>query len=444
MTTVSNANWAMPNCNYGMSMFNSPINSYVPPMQNSTFGYGFAPIGTGSSSETYEQALARQRRQEEAEFQKNKREYEARKAQEEQAKLLEEMKKESSDIFPELTAEEEEILLKYLEKTNKSYNKQFSQDATESVVGIAGVAAATGVVSWVGNHTGATTLLSNWASSAGARITNITPNCVKTACSSVGKGASWVAEHSGAARLNSGLNAAGYGEVAARASEMSTKAANASGTFSKAATTVGAKTANFSHKALSKVAKLGPVVEAGKVVYEDWGDLKTAYKAGGKSAVKQTAQTAVKAGAAAAGFWAGAKGGAALGATIGSFLGPVGGAVGGFIGGLVGGIAGAWGGKKLAQKCVGEDEGERLKREQMAKEAQEKAAAEQAEKMESYNLMLMDALTYAQTDAELDEATATVLAKLQGRLDGSGTMTVEEQAVAAVQAQAQEQQQAQA
>ena len=58
--------------------------------------------------------------------------------------------------------------------------------------------------------------------------------------------------------------------------------------------------------------------------------------------------------------------------------------------------------------------------------------------------MLMDALTYAQTDEELDEATAAVLAKLQGRLDGSGTMTVEEQAVAAVQAQAQEQQQAQA
>ena len=55
MTTLSTANWAMPNYSYGKNTFNLPINSYVSPMPNSAFGCGFAPIGTGSSSETYEQ-----------------------------------------------------------------------------------------------------------------------------------------------------------------------------------------------------------------------------------------------------------------------------------------------------------------------------------------------------------------------------------------------------
>ena len=431
--------------NYG-TFNNATFGAFNSPMMGGTsaFGFGFSGITAGASTDSYEKTLERQRKKQEAEMQKHKQELEAREAQKEQEKLMAEMKKEASDIFPELTAEEEEILFKYLEKTNKSYNKQFTQDATESVVGIAGVATAVGVISWVGEHSHATEVLARGASSVGQGISNITPGCIKTACSSVGNGATWLAEHTGVSTINNTLNTMGYGRVAECAKEMSAEAANATGKFAKVATKVGAKTANFCNGALSKVAKLGPVVEAGKVVYEDWDDLNIAYKAGGKSAVKQTAQTGAKAGAAAAGFWAGAKGGAALGATVGGFLGPVGATVGGFIGGLVGGIAGAWGGKKLAQACVGENEGARLKREQMAKEAQEKAAAEQAKKMESYNLMLMDALTYAQTDEELDEATAIVLAKLQGRLDGSGTMTVEEQAVAAVQAQAQEQQQAQA
>jgi hydroxyethylthiazole kinase-like sugar kinase family protein len=92
--------------------------------------------------------------------------------------------------------------------------------------------------------------------------------------------------------------------------------------------------------------------------------------------------------------------------------------VGNIVGGVVGTVIGAVGafiGKWCARKAVGENVGARLKREQMEKEAQQKAAEEQAQKMESYNVMLMDALTYAQTDEELDEATASVLAKIQGR-----------------------------
>ena len=88
MTTISSASWAMPNYSYGTNTFNSPINSYVSPMPNSAFGYGFASNGAGTSSETYEQALARQRRQEEAEFQRAKRENEAREAQAEQERLV--------------------------------------------------------------------------------------------------------------------------------------------------------------------------------------------------------------------------------------------------------------------------------------------------------------------------------------------------------------------
>lgn len=397
--------------NYGMISWGYPMMSYPQTFNGSAFGFGFPSSGT-SSADSYGTTLERMRKQEEAEYQKRLREAEAREAQEAQEKLMEEMKKEASDAFPELNADEEKILLAYLEKVNKSYNKQVTQDGMETAVGITGTAAALGALSWFGEHSGATAALSKGATWAA----NITPTCVSNACTSVGNGVSWVAQHTGATSLNTAINSAGYGRVATAASEMTAKAATtaaseSSSMLAKAATSVGAKTTNFCNGALQKVAKLGPVVEAGKVVYEDWGDLKTAYKAGGKSAVKQTAQTAVKAGAAAVGFWAGAKGGAALGATIGSFLGPVGTAVGGFLGGLIGGIVGSWGAKKLAQKCVGKDEGERLKHLEM-----EKAAAEKQAKIESYqNDMLMEALTYAQTDEEIDEETAMVLAKLQGR-----------------------------
>ena len=44
MTTVSSVNCAMSNYGYGMNTFNSPINSYVSPMQNSAFGFGDDPV----------------------------------------------------------------------------------------------------------------------------------------------------------------------------------------------------------------------------------------------------------------------------------------------------------------------------------------------------------------------------------------------------------------
>ena len=352
MTTANSVSWAMPNYSYGMNTFNSPINSYVSPMQNSAFGFGFAPIGTGSSSETYEQALARQRREEEAEFQKNKREYEARKAQEEQAKLLEEMKKESSDIFPELNAEEEEILLKYLEKVSTSKGTRFKENAISSALPAAG---AVGLKATI-----------NGANALTKRVGNLA--------------------------------------IKARGSANSTVAKAAEATINGAAKTSNALTGTA--KVVGKWA--GPVLEAGMVVYEDWDDLKYTYKHGSTSdKVKQTAQTVGVAGAAAGGFAAGA----AIGSAIFPGVGTVAGAIIGGICGAVGAFLGKWGARKLC----GENVGAKLKREQMAKEAQEKAAAEQAKKMESYNLMLMDALTYAQTDEEIDEATAAVLAKLQGR-----------------------------
>ena len=58
-----------------------------------------------------------------------------------------------------------------------------------------------------------------------------------------------------------------------------------------------------------------------------------------------------------------------------------------------------------------ETEEEWVKLEEIFKQFTE----EQAQKIESYNVMLMDALAYSQTDEELDEATASVLAKIQGR-----------------------------
>lgn len=399
--------------NYGMN-FGFPTSMGInQPFGGSAFGFGFTPMGPSTSSATNAERI---RKQEEAEYQKRLREAEARKVQEEQEKLMEEMRKESSDAFPELTAEEEKVLLAYLEKVNKSYNKQVTQEGMESVAGITGTAAAIGTLSWIGEHSGATAAISKGATWVGNGISSVTPNWVSNSASAISNGTSWVAQHSGATGLNNALTSIGTERVATAAADMTTKAtqtaaSSSSSMLAKAATSAGAKTANFCNGALQKAAKLGPVVEAGKVVYEDWGDLKTAYKAGGKSAVKQTAQTGVKAGAAAVGFWAGCKGGAALGATIGSCLGPVGTAVGGFLGGLIGGIAGSWGAKKLAQKCVGEDEGERLKRLEM-----EKAAAEKQAQIEEYqNDMIMEALTFAQTDEEINQETAMVLAKLQGR-----------------------------
>lgn len=319
MTTVSSVNCAMSNYGYGMNTFNSPINSYVSPMQNSAFGFGFA---TGSSSETYEQALARQRREEEAEFQKNKREYEARKAQEEQAKLLEEMKKESSDIFPELNAEEEEILLKYLEKVSTSKGTRFKENAISSALPAAG---AVGLKATINGANALTEGVANLA-------------------------------------------------IKASGSANSTVAKAAEATFNGAAKTSNALTSTA--KVVGKWA--GPVLEAGMVVYEDWEDLKYTYKHGSTSdKVKQTAQTVGVAGAAAAGF--------AAGAAIGSAI-PVAGTIVGAVVGAVCGAVGAFLGKWGARKLCGENTGAKLKREQMAKEAQEKAAAEQAEKMESYNL----------------------------------------------------------
>lgn len=364
MTTISTASWAMPNYSYGRNTFNSCVS----PMPNSAFGYGFAPIGTGTSSETYEQALARQRREEEAEFQRTKRENEAREAQAEQERLVAEAQREASDIFPELTAEEEEILLKYLEKVSAEKGATLGDNFKSAAIGgglTVGVAAGCKTIAGTANVVGYT------AACAAEAVGNSTSSGAKVVTATAEKT---------------------FNAATATSSAMST----------------AAKTA---------LKWAGPVVEAGVVVYEDSEDISYAWKHGSSSdKAKQIGQTTVKAGAAAGGFWAGASLGAKAGAAIGTCICPgIGTAIGGFIGGLVGGIAGAFIGKWGARKAVGENVGARLKREQMAKEAQERAAAEQAEKMESYNTMLMDALTYAQTDEELDEATLAVLAKLQCR-----------------------------
>ena len=263
------------------------------------------------------------------------------------------MQKEASDIFPELNAEEEEILLKYLEKVSTSKGTRFKENAISTALPAAG---AVGIKATI----------------------------------------------NGASKLATGL-----GEVALKVGA-STKN-KVVGKAAEATINGAVKTS----KALAGTAKVvgkcaGPVLEAGMVVYEDWDDLKYTYKHGTTSdKVKQTAQTVGVAAAAAGGFAAGA----AIGTAIFPGIGTVAGALVGAVFGTVGAFLGKWGARKLC----GENVGAKLKREQMAKEAQEKAAAEQAKKMESYNLMLMDALTYAQTDEEIDEATAAVLTKLQGR-----------------------------
>lgn len=357
--------------NYGMISWGYPMMSYPQTFNGSAFGFGFPSSGT-SSADSYGTTLERMRKQEEAEYQKRLREAEAREAQEAQEKLMEEMKKEASDAFPELNADEEKILLAYLEKVCKSKGTTFKENA---------ISTAVPAVAAVG-------------------ITASLKTCAK------------VAEGVGEAALN-------IGAKASKASVVSAATKTVDGAV---------KTSNALTSTARVVGKwAGPVLEAGMVVYEDWDDLKYTYKHGSTSdKIKQTAQTVTVAGAAAAGF--------AAGAAIGTACFPgVGTAVGALIGavcGTVGSLFAKWGARKL----LGENTGAKLKREQMEKEARERAAEEQAQKMESYNGMLMDALTYAQTDEELDEATAAVLAKLQGRF-----VTPEQQAQAQSQAEAQPQ-----
>jgi hypothetical protein len=341
--------FATPYATGGMN-FGSPYSGGF----NSAFEFGFNGVNgfqttsTSSSSSSYQSEIERIRREEEEAQRRASAERQA--AQERE--LMEEMRIEGSDIFPELTAEEEEILLAYLEKVSSSKGTTFKENAISTALPAAGAVGLTATIS--------------------------TANTLTT----------------GVANL----------AIKASGSANSTVAKAAEVTFNGAAKTSSALTSTA--RVVGKWA--GPVLEAGMVVYEDWNDIKYTYEYGSTSdKVKQTAQTVGVAAAAAGGFAAGAAIGTAIFPGVGSAVGAVIGAVCGTIGACLT----KWGARKLC----GENVGAKLRREQMAKEAQEKAAAEQAEKMESYNLMLMDALTYAQTDEELDEATAAVLAKLQGR-----------------------------
>lgn len=145
-------------------------------------------------------------------------------------------------------------------------------------------------------------------------------------------------------------------------------------------------------------------------VLEDVGDLTTAYKDSFGSGLKQTGQTAVKAGAAGVGFWAGAKAGAAGGAALGGLAGPVGAAIGGAVGAIIGGLVGCWGGKKLATAAVGKNVGAKIREGQ----AVEVATADKDSKLNENNLAsVQSVLQFAQTDVTADEKTMAVLNKLQ-------------------------------
>lgn len=185
-----------------------------------------------------------------------------------------------------------------------------------------------------------------------------------------------------------GSSAASAGGGAASTAQTATTIGNAANTATK--TVKVGKTATSIVKgcgSLTKAASAGTVgcMTALSVAIEDMGDITYAYKYGKKGdGLKQTGQTAVKAGAAGVGAWAGAKAGLAAGAKIGAAIGSIfpgagtaigmgiGAAVGFIGGGLLGGILG----KRTAQKAVGKDVGERLQVEALTNDPETQKEAE--------------------------------------------------------------------
>lgn len=198
-----------------------------------------------------------------------------------------------------------------------------------------------------------------------------------------------------------GSSATSAGGVAASTAQTATTIGNAANTATK--TVKVGKTATSIVKGCGSLTKATSATSVGymtalSVAIEDMGDITYAYKYGKKGdGLKQTGQTAVKAGAAGVGAWAGAKAGLAAGAKIGAAIGSIfpgagtaigmgiGAAVGFIGGGLLGGILG----KRTAQKAVGKDVGERLQLEALKNDPETQKEAEalalSAKELQSYD-----------------------------------------------------------
>ena len=365
-------------------------------MVSSVFGTGTSSGSSGyaSANETAEQREKRLER----EIQKKENEI-ARNTRKEQQALIAQMQQ-NPDVFAELTDEEEKILLEYMTKMDKAENdKGIIQE------GMSVGSAAMCYVPLVGMVGTGVSYLGHGAAWCGRKIgLDKVGNSIANS-----KPGRWVADTASSVK-NSGVvrGSRKFLHTVDRApSNIIHKATKGAQMGAKAT-----KTVNWCKNMTTQVASKGAAAAAITTVIDDFDELGVAYKDGFGSGVKQTAQTAVKAGAAAGGFWVGAKGGAALGASIGSCLGPIGSAVGGLVGGLVGGIFGSWGAKKVAKAVVGQDVGDKIREEQTLQVAN---AEKGAELSENQLVAVNNVLAYAQQDQEIDEKTMAVLSKLATR-----------------------------
>lgn len=366
-------------------------------MGTSIYSSGTSSSGSGSSyassTETAEQREKRIKRELDKKNQAIA--SQNRKAQQE---LISQMQQ-NPDMFSALTDEEEQILLNYMQKMDNAENNKGAFNGGNMM------------------QLGSTAMTCAYALQMAGTVASYGGSAAKWCSDKVGltkvgnaiadsKAGKWVSKTATSVK-NSGF-VQGTKNIVTTINNAPTNVIN------KAAegATMGTKATNFvagSAKFTGTVAKYGAVSAAVITVMEDVDELSIAYKDGFGSGVKQTGQTAVKAGAAAGGFWAGAKGGAFLGAKIGACCGPIGAAIGGVVGGLLGGLVGFWGAKKVAKAVVGKDVGDKI-REQQAVEATKVGQGQ--ELTESQTIALSSVAQFAQQDSEIDEKTLAVLQKI--------------------------------
>lgn len=381
-------------------MTSSNVSTFAPMSMGTSIYSTTSSSGSGSSYSTANETAEQREKRIERELKKKNEAIDAKtkKAQEE---LIAQMQQ-NPDMFAELTEEEEKILLEYMTKVDKAENGKGAFDTGNMMqlgstamtcaytLPLVGTALSYGgsALSWCGKKVGLD------------KVGNY------VADSKLGQGVSSAYNTAKNSNLVQGSKSVIQKVNAAPASVID-KAASTASMGEKAG-----KFVNWSKGMTNTVANKGAIAAAVVTVTEDMDELAVAYKDGVGSGLKQTGQTAVKAGAAAGGFWAGAKGGAFLGAKVGACFGPVGAAVGGLLGGLAGGLFGSWGAKKVAKAVVGKDVGDKI-REQQALEA---ANAQQGTELSESQMMAVgNVLAYAQQDQEIDEKTMAVLNKLAAR-----------------------------
>lgn len=367
-------------------------------MGTSIYSTGTSSSSSSSSYGTANETAEQREKRIEREL-KRKNDAVANETKKAKQELISEMQN-NPDVFAELTDEEEKILLDYMTKMDKATdNKGIMAEGmsvgTAAMCYVPLVAMGGTAVSYVGSGLG-------WC----GRQLGMDKVGNAIAQSSTGK---WVGNTYNTVKNSEIVTGTRnfISKVDAAPTNIVNKAASGVQLSEKAAkfTTWGT---NFS----AQVASKGAIGAAVVTVMDDFDELGVAYKDSFGSGLKQTGQTAVKAGAAAGGFWAGAKGGAILGAKIGALCGPVGAAIGSVVGALGGGLLGTWLAKKAAKAVVGKDVGDKIRDQQAIEAANVKKADEITEGQAG---AVGSVLAYAQNDQELDEKTLAVLNKLATR-----------------------------